>query len=64
MNSEDYDFKDISLKKLSNYNSENKGNEAINLAFSQVNTDYAIYLDTDVIIENDFIEKFIYFSKN
>ena len=65
VNSENYDFKDISLKK--NYqiiNSENKGNgAAINLAFSQVNTDYAIYLDTDVIIENDFIEKFIYFSK-
>ena len=65
VNSENYDFKDISIKK--NYQiiySENKGNgAAINLAFSQVNTDYAIYLDTDVIIENDFIEKFIYFSK-
>ena len=52
VNSENYDFKDISLKK--NYqiiNSENKGNgAAINLAFSQV-IQTIQYVDTDVIVK-------------
>ena len=64
-NSENNNFKDIKFSnKTKILKSKNNGNGAgINLALRKCKTKFAIYSDIDVKFKNNFIKKFIQFSR-